>query len=117
MPNPNVRLRAIVLATTKAITPLVAGFLFYSIILAATDNYHRLQSSVNCLICKFTQNLSGGDETVASVVVEVPMRDETAELHQYLAILGRIPLSPTGSRAPPYLLPSSGRHSTSVVTL
>jgi hypothetical protein len=98
---------AIVLLRAAKYLPLfLAVFLFYTIVVTAVDIHHELKGSANCIICKFSQNLSCGDGAAASLFLPAPERLQTALVTECLSFYSKIFQSPVSSRAPPFPLPS-----------
>jgi hypothetical protein len=59
--------------------------LFYTIVVTAVDIHHELKGSANCIICKFSQNLSCGDGAAASLFLPAPERLQTALVTECLS--------------------------------
>jgi hypothetical protein len=88
-------------ATAKYIPLILAVSLLYTVIITTVDVHRGMKSSANCIICKFTHNLSCGSGHAAASFLSAPECVQTTIFNDYVSHYSRISLSPIGSRSPP----------------
>lgn len=98
---------AIVLSAAARHLPLLfAVFMFYSVIATTCDTHPNLKLKAACLICKFCQNLSCGDDAAAAQPLPAPEPLQKTLVAECSSVTSKISLSPVGSRSPPFPLSS-----------
>lgn len=96
----------VLLATAKILPLLLAVTLFYTAIVTTIDIHQGVRSRANCLICKFTQNLSCGNDAGSSSLTSEPELQKTALFTDSSSFIPKAALSTVGSRSPPLTAPS-----------
>ncbi|MDP1990009.1 MAG: hypothetical protein Q8K00_03220 [Syntrophales bacterium] len=100
------RQSALLFTAARYLPLLLAVSLFYTIVVTTVDTHPNLKSTANCIICKFTQNLSCGNDAGVFLLLSAPEYLQTKYVAECLLSFSKISPSTVGSRAPPFSSPS-----------